>query len=58
MGGKEGQTGRKACPFYQYKLRKIKRPEDPDSYRGTFPDLLKRILLDMEPCACVCIRAS
>lgn len=29
MGGKEGQRGRKACPFYQYKPKKIKPARGP-----------------------------
>lgn len=33
-GGKEGQTGRKACPLYQNKLRKIKPNRGPRFLSG------------------------
>lgn len=42
MGVKEGQTGRKACPFYQYKLRKIKPTRGPRFLSGDISRPLKK----------------
>lgn len=57
MGGREGQTGRKACPFYQYKLRKIKPARGPRFLSGDISRPLKtNSSRHGTLCVCACVR--